>query len=52
MEKLGSRKGGFIDMNTVGSRMKLQFLVPSRGLFGYRSEFLTDTGAKASWPRI
>ena len=43
MEKLGSRKGEFLSMNPVGSRMKLEFLVPSRGLFGYRNEFLTDT---------
>ena len=43
MEKLGQRKGEFIQMNPVGSRMKLEFLVPTRGLFGYRSEFLTDT---------
>ena len=43
MEKLGQRKGEFIQMNPVGDRMKLEFLVPTRGLFGYRSEFLTDT---------
>ncbi len=43
MEKLGSRKGEFLSMTPVGSRMKLEFLVPSRGLFGYRNEFLTDT---------
>ena len=43
MEKLGARKGEFVEMNPVGSRMKLEFLVPSRGLFGYRNEFLTDT---------
>ena len=43
MEKLGSRKGEFLEMTPVGSRMKLEFLVPSRGLFGYRNEFLTDT---------
>ena len=43
MEKLGARKGEFIQMNPVGSRVKLEFLVPSRGLFGYRNEFLTDT---------
>jgi len=30
-------------MNPVGNRMKVEFLVPSRGLFGYRNEFLTDT---------
>ena len=43
MEKLGSRKGEFQSMNPVGNRTKLEFLVPSRGLFGYRNEFLTDT---------
>ena len=43
MEKLSSRRGEFVQMNPVGSRMKLEFLVPARGLFGYRSEFLTDT---------
>ena len=43
MEKLGSRKGEFLEMTPVGSRMKMEFLVPSRGLFGYRNEFLTDT---------
>ncbi len=43
MEKIGSRKGDLLEMNPVGSRMKLEFLVPSRGLFGYRNEFLTDT---------
>ena len=43
IEKLGARKGELLEMNPVGSRMKLEFLVPSRGLFGYRNEFLTDT---------
>ena len=43
MEKLGARKGEFVQMTPVGSRVKLEFLVPARGLFGYRSEFLTDT---------
>ena len=43
MDKLGQRKGEFVEMNPVGDRMKLTFLVPSRGLFGYRNEFLTDT---------
>ena len=43
MEKLGMRKGQLVQMAPVGSRMKLEFLIPSRGLFGYRSEFLTDT---------
>lgn len=43
MEKIGSRKGEILEMNPVGERMKLEFLVPARGLFGYRNEFLTDT---------
>ena len=43
MEKLSARRGTFLQMTPVGSRMKLEFLVPSRGLFGYRNEFLTDT---------
>ena len=43
MEKIGSRKGDLVEMTPVGDRMKVEFLVPSRGLFGYRNEFLTDT---------
>ena len=43
IEKIGSRKGEMLEMTPVGSRMKLEFLVPARGLFGYRNEFLTDT---------
>ena len=43
IEKLSARKGEFIEMTPVGNRMKLTFFVPSRGLFGYRNEFLTDT---------
>jgi len=43
MEKMGVRKGELQSMQPKGDRMELKFLVPSRGLFGYRSEFLTDT---------
>ncbi len=43
IEKLGSRRGEFLEMLPVGSRTKATFLVPERGLFGYRNEFLTDT---------
>ncbi len=43
IEKMGSRKAEMVQMTPVGSRMKIEFLVPSRGLFGYRNEFLTDT---------
>ncbi len=43
MEKLGSRKGELLEMGKRGSRMELRYLIPSRCLFGYRSEFLTAT---------
>lgn len=44
IEKLGSRKGEMLRMTTVkGGNVRMEFLVPARGLFGYRSEFLTDT---------
>ncbi|RMA97037.1 translational GTPase TypA [Hydrogenothermus marinus] len=43
-EKLGSRKGKMINMINHGfGRVRLEFLIPSRGLIGYRSEFKTDT---------
>ncbi len=43
MMSMGVKKGELIDMSPIGSRMRLQFLVPSRGLFGYKSQMLTDT---------
>ena len=43
IEKLGTRKADMTEMTPVGSRMKIEFRIPSRGLFGYRNEFLTDT---------
>ncbi len=43
MEKLGSRKGELLEMGARGNRMELKYLIPSRCLFGYRSEFLTAT---------
>ena len=43
MEKMGTRKGELVSMHPQGSRMRIEFLVPARGLFGYKSEFLTDT---------
>ena len=42
IEKLGRRRGTLSSMHGQ-DRMRLEFLIPSRGLFGYRSEFLTDT---------
>ena len=44
MEKLGPRKAELLDMRPMGGgRTRLRFRIPARGLFGYRSEFLTDT---------
>ncbi len=44
MEKLGARKGELSDLRTSGDGItRLTFRIPARGLFGYRSEFLTDT---------
>ena len=43
MEKMGPRKGELQSMAPKGGRMELKFIIPARGLFGYRSEFLTDT---------
>ena len=44
IEGLGSRKGEMIQMgNGTGSTVEMQFLIPSRGLIGYRSEFIEET---------
>ena len=43
MEKMGYRKGELAEMRPVGDRMHLEFMIPTRGLFGYKTEFLTDT---------
>lgn len=43
MSKMGVRKGELIGMTPHGSRMRMEFYVPARGLFGFQSEFLTDT---------
>ena len=42
IEKIGRRRGELVSMSGA-DRVRLEFLVPSRGLFGYRSEFMTDT---------
>ncbi len=44
IQKLGERKGELLNMNSNGSgSTRLEFLIPARGLIGYRGEFLTDT---------
>ncbi|MBO7508384.1 MAG: translational GTPase TypA, partial [Clostridia bacterium] len=46
MSKMGVRRGELKNMTTHGSRLRMEFLIPSRGLFGYKSEFLTDTNGQ------
>ena len=44
IEKLGARKGELVNLTALSDSMRrLEILIPSRGLFGYRSSFLTDT---------
>jgi GTP-binding protein len=44
MEKVGARRGQLINMENLGNgSMRLEFQIPTRGLLGYRSEFMTDT---------
>lgn len=43
MEKMGARRAELVTMTPQGSRLKLEFIIPARGLFGYKSELLTDT---------
>ena len=43
MGTIGSRKGDLVTMSNHGSRIRLEFLIPARGLFGYKNQFLTDT---------
>jgi GTP-binding protein len=43
IEKLGKRKGEMKNMLTFNDNTRLEFIIPARGLIGYRSEFMTDT---------
>ena len=43
IEKLGQRKGDLLEMTPIGDRMRIEYSIPARCLFGYRSEFLTAT---------
>jgi len=43
MEKMGIRKGELITMSPLGSRIRMEFNIPARGLIGYKNEFMTDT---------
>jgi GTP-binding protein len=44
IEKLSTRKGELLNMSaTAGGYTRLEFMIPSRGLIGYRGEFMTDT---------
>ena len=43
MGTIGARKGDLVSMSNIGSRIRLVFFIPARGLFGYKNQFLTDT---------
>ncbi len=43
IESMGTRKGELVTMDRVGDRMKVEYIVPARGLFGFKNEFLTQT---------
>ena len=43
---LGARKAEMIEMSAKGNRTKIEFLIPARGLFGYKNQFLTDTNGE------
>lgn len=43
MERMGTRKGELVTMTPSGSRIRMEFKIPARGLFGFKNEFLTDT---------
>ena len=46
MGSMGIRKGELQNMSPKGSRIRLEFKIPSRGLFGYKSQFLTETNGE------
>ncbi|QWV93911.1 translational GTPase TypA [Geomonas oryzisoli] len=47
IEKMGPRKGEMVSMNPMGDTVRLEFIVPARGLIGIRGEFLTETRGTA-----
>ncbi len=52
VEKINQRKGSLVDMKPSGGKIRIVFHVPSRGLIGYQSEFLTDTRGTGVMNRI
>lgn len=42
-QSMGERKGELLHMDNINNRVRMEFAVPARGLFGYKSQFLTDT---------
>jgi GTP-binding protein len=43
IEKLGKQKGQLEEMNSANGMVRMVFNIPTRGLLGYRSQFMTDT---------
>ena len=43
---LGARKGELVNMSSHNGRTRLEYLIPARGLFGYKGQFMTDTNGE------
>lgn len=52
IEKLGRRKGEMVNMSSENGSTRLEYLVPTRGLLGYRTEFMTDTKGQGTLSHI
>jgi GTP-binding protein len=48
IEKLGTRKGEMVSMTPMDGVVRIEFIIPARGLIGFRTEFLTDTRGTGS----
>ena len=52
IEKLGRRKGEMVNMMSENNSTRLEYLMPTRGLLGYRTEFMTDTKGEGTLSHI
>lgn len=52
IEKLGRRKGEMVNMVSENGSTRLEYLIPTRGLLGYRTEFMTDTKGEGTLSHI
>lgn len=52
IDKLGKRKGEMLNMNSENGSTRLEYRIPTRGLLGYRTEFITDTKGEGTLSHI